>query len=1246
MKQLYDFRIVSLNVRGINNKVKRLSIFDWARKKNFDVIMLQECYCSEDDMTAWSDEWGGTCIFAHGSKHSKGTMMMFKPGFDIEILEELIDKEGRYIIARVLIQGEPFNLINVYAPNTMRDKHIFFLHLKEEIESHDIDDGNLIIGGDWNTIQDGKLDKKGGKELHCETVTKSMTELLDQLDLTDVWRLRNPKSSRFTFRQKTPLIQSRLDFFMISNILQDTVVEAEIIPSVWSDHSAVVLGIKHLPDYERGSSHWKFNASLCEDKDYVNSLCHNIRQWCTEYEDMGDDRIVWELIKYQIRKFTMSYCSQKKLNKKRHSNALQNELVTLEEELSLNHCVNKMLRLSYVKTEIKKIESEKMEGLIIRSKIKWVEEGEKSTTFFFGLEKNNYIKKHIRKLKIEDQVTITDEHRINTELKTFYHTLYTSKTKSNIEDQNEFFASNSIPTLTNHEKELCNVPLTKEDYSNTLKTFKKGKSPGNDGLTFEFYEKFWCFISDPLVKCYERAFIEGELSTSQKQAIITLLEKNGKDRLFLKNWRPISLINFDYKILSKTLSLRVQKVLPVLIHSNQSGFVEGRYIGDSIRIIQDAMAYTKNKNLQGILLFIDFEKAFDSIEWKYLWKVLERFNFGEDLIKWIKILYNNVSSSIMNNGKTSGYFKLERGVRQGDPLSPYLFILAIELLAINIREDKDIKGFKIKNIEQKLSMYADDMTISVDNINSAKKVFRIFKAFAKISGLHMNLEKTEGMWLGSQQGSKDQPLGILWPTNPIKSLGIYHSYNTVATMKGNFEDKIDKLKKQLHWWKARNLSFTGKVLIIKALGISKFALVASLINVPENIINEINSIIFNFVWNGKTDKVKRKQFIQTIDMGGLKMVDFDNYVKAAKCKWIQRYLNNQNDAWKDAFEFFCAKENLSVYLRSNFALNELPKNIPNYYLDSISTWHLLRKNVDILREKREDFLWYNKNYLINNRTVYNNRLFKAGIWSEQDLYTNDVLIPFHIWIKRGVHQADFLIWRGIVSATRKRKLDLTGKKVQINMGFVNINGLDKVIDSLSQKEMLNAINLAMFRTLKQTDFKAKSKFIGIYGNISDMEWKGIYVLARSLNVKNSMKDLQYKILYRFVATNRLLFKMGKVASTVCTFCELEQETIEHLFYECLKIKEFWISVFEIWNFVTNSDVHPTSRDILLGRCFEKTEIGEMLNTLIIIGKFFIWTCKQNLNVTNVKLFQDFVKQTFASCNKGNIQGAIRSFCEL
>ena len=176
--------------------------------------------------------------------------------------------------------------------------------------------------------------------------------------------------------------------------------------------------------------------------------------------------------------------------------------------------------------------------------------------------------------------------------------------------------------------------------------------------------------------------------------IITLIEKKGKDKRLIKNWRPISLINVDAKIISKALAKRVEKVVPYLIHANQNAFVKCRSIFDALRTIDDVVDYTKRNCLPGILIAIDFEKAFYTPEFNFLIRTLHKFNFGPSFIHWIRILYKDISSAVMKKGFTTGHFPLERGVRQGDPLSPYLFIIAVEILATKIREDNNIQGFK------------------------------------------------------------------------------------------------------------------------------------------------------------------------------------------------------------------------------------------------------------------------------------------------------------------------------------------------------------------------------------------------------------------------------------------------------------------------------------------------------------------------------------------------------------------------
>ena len=252
-----------------------------------------------------------------------------------------------------------------------------------------------------------------------------------------------------------------------------------------------------------------------------------------------------------------------------------------------------------------------------------------------------------------------------------------------------------------------------------MKTFKSNKTPGNDGLTIEFYKNFWSVLGKFCVSSFNESFKSGELSTSQKQAVISLLDK-GKDRTLLKNWRPISLLNNDYKIMSKAIANRFINYLPKLVHHNQVGYIKNRNIADNIRAIEDLLYQTEALNIPGLIICVDFRKAFDSIDWTFLELTLEKFNFGPSLIQWIRTFYTDISSCIINNGLTSKYFKLGRGVRQGDPLSPYLFILTVEILANIIRQNKNIKGIKLNETEIKTLQYADDTCGMLQDIKSAK----------------------------------------------------------------------------------------------------------------------------------------------------------------------------------------------------------------------------------------------------------------------------------------------------------------------------------------------------------------------------------------------------------------------------------------------------------------------------------------------------------------------------------------------
>ena len=187
-----------------------------------------------------------------------------------------------------------------------------------------------------------------------------------------------------------------------------------------------------------------------------------------------------------------------------------------------------------------------------------------------------------------------------------------------------------------------------------------------------------------------------------------------KPRQYLKNWRPITLLNIIYKIASGVVANRIKQYLPKLINEDQTGFISGRYIGENTRLLYDVLHFTEKENIPGLLLLVDFEKAFDTVSWSCIEQTLKYFNFGESIINWIKLFQNNIYSSINQGGNLSESIPICRGCRQGDPASSYIFVLCAELLAARIRNNQEIKGIKLGKKEIKLSLFADDTTLILD----------------------------------------------------------------------------------------------------------------------------------------------------------------------------------------------------------------------------------------------------------------------------------------------------------------------------------------------------------------------------------------------------------------------------------------------------------------------------------------------------------------------------------------------------
>ncbi|PJE77613.1 hypothetical protein CI610_03460 [invertebrate metagenome] len=332
------------------------------------------------------------------------------------------------------------------------------------------------------------------------------------------------------------------------------------------------------------------------------------------------------------------------------------------------------------------------------------------------------------------------------EIETFYSKLYSSDGIDKREVTAYIDNCEVQYTLSEEENVTCEGELKLEECTAAVKNFKPNKSPGSDGLSGEFYKTFWDDISDIVLGSLNDGYRKGELSNTQKLGVVTLIYKKN-DPLLLQNWRPITLLNLDYKIAAYVLASRLKPLMKKLVSTDQNGYIKDRFIGYNIRQIQDVIDYSEKFNIDSCLLFLDFTKAFDTIEWDFMFSCLDKFGFGRSFIKWVKVLYTNIKGCVKNNNWLTGSYVVSRGIRQGCPLSCLIFVLAAELLAQKIRTDVHISGISIRNRNMKISQLADDTTLFM-RYRDIRRVLSIVEQFGKVSGLQLNKSKTEGLYLG------------------------------------------------------------------------------------------------------------------------------------------------------------------------------------------------------------------------------------------------------------------------------------------------------------------------------------------------------------------------------------------------------------------------------------------------------------------------------------------------------------------
>jgi len=1160
MTSLCNLLFSSFNTKGMGQELKRKKIFMWARDKNVDVLMLQETHSERSMERIWTSQWAGShAIFAHGATNARGVCILMNKGLKIETEMQSTDEDGRWIVWKGKLQESNFFIMNIYAPNQTCEQVKFLKQTYDLLVEHYDPDYQLVLGGDFNVVFDPKMDKKGGSFSNRRNVVQMIKNIASDYGLIDAWRTKNPYKHQYTWEQNSPPVKCRLDYFLMSTDLLQVTTYCSIAPDApGSDHKALMLKLQGDKFVVRGPGLWKLNNQVLMEQPFADI----VRQAIDKTYDCDDSQMRWDMIKHLIGANTRKYCAKRAKESRKYEESLKKQLDRLEHELEQLSDSGKQ-QYQTVKNAVSEIYDRKAQGAILRSRARWMVQGEKNTKYFLGLEKRNYNQLCINQLDLGSYRT-TNPVEIQTELHRYYSQLVKSqKPDLNDPDIQAFFSGPNIPRLDSESAALLDEPITLEECQQALAAMKQDKTPGSDGLTVEFYKLHWDQIKEPLYQCFLEAQAKGYMSLSQTHGVIRLIPKPGKNPLLIANWRPITLLNVDYKILSAVLARRLRSVLDFLIHEDQTGFMAGRNISENTRLLLDLMSDLEEKQEGAFLISVDIHKAFDSLEWTFMERALSTFGIGSRFIQWIKTLYAKANRCVINNGYTTETFEMTRGTSQGDCASPFVFVLCIELLSIALRNAENIHGIRRGQFEYKVTQYADDTTLVLADEASVSAAAKILLHFGKCSGLQVSPQKTVATGIGAWKNrtlslnfvvNEDEPHStVTVKPQTVKVLGIQLSTNKEALITMNLDPKWDAMATTLKGWHARGLTLQGRIIALKSLGISQ--LVYPLMNLavyPEDL-RKIDILNFGFIWGGrKKQKIRRSVMIQDYANGGLKAPCIYSMYSAWKVKWLQRVLNSENAKWAHfGHAKFSKVGGLEYLLKCDYDVRKLPVKLNSFYSDLLTVWRNANKHnsPENRAEVEAQLLNNNKHLLIGKKSVYiaelcdkhidrlNQWLNHRGEFFSYQEMRNRYNVSFDVLRYNQIISAIPQDWKRVIRASsRTGDIQYTNELVYLR----------NVKDTLIWQQF--------------TQPNACTKWLDDIG-LSPDDWYRMCLHARQTISESKLYVFQFKLLHRILCTGALLKRYGIRTSEACHVCA-QNDTLVHALLWCQSSSQYWRNVYK------------------------------------------------------------------------------------
>uniref|UniRef100_A0A803K359 Reverse transcriptase domain-containing protein n=1 Tax=Xenopus tropicalis TaxID=8364 RepID=A0A803K359_XENTR len=1179
-----SLKFISHNVQGFNSPIKRKKAFIYYASAHADVVLLQETHFSKTSFPKFLHKKYSQVYMANSDTKTKGVAICFKSGLAIQIIDKYEDPEGRFLALKVWFNDVKFTVLSYYAPNTAQFK--FFEILVAFISNWA--EGELIMGGDSNVVLDKHWDRQAITALNNLTPActegRKVNKLCGTMGWLDVWRELHPGIKQYTHYSTPYKLYARIDHIWVSRGLASLPQSSKILISPWSDHSPVSFSIT-LQSITKTYTRWRMNELLIKTPKYFSETESLLKEYfINNVGSVTSYATIWEAHKTVVRGCLI----QQGATRKKLQNCEIDRLSTLLDQQLTSQSTNPKIDLS---SQINKTRLEL--DLVLTTKAKnatqWTQQrfyshSNKPTRLFARRLSNRLDFTPIVNLKTSKGQPTNALPKIVQEFHTFYKKLYTAPKDIPTPQLRAFFKTINTPKLTAPQKSLMENVITEDEVKQAIKTLQLSKAPGPDGLTALYYKKFAHILSPHLTIMFNQLLTGDNFSQQTLTANISPIPKPNSDLTDCKNFRPISVLNIDIKILAKVLAVRLNKILPTIIHRDQVGFICGRQAADTIRRLSLLSNWAIQTGTPSMLLKLDIRKAFDSVAWPYLYFTLQKWGFGPKFITWIKALYHNPIGRINIGPQVSDTFPIERGTRQGCPLSPLLFDLIIEPLAIAIRNDPDIHGFKLGGQEHVLSLFADDITVLITRPSrSLPNLYKILQKFGTISGLEINPTKTEALNINlppEQLKLLSINFEFQWCKKYITVLGIRFTAQYDQLYQANYPYMYKKLQKMLEDWGKYHISWIGRINAVKMTLLPKLLYLFRLlpINIIEKDLKKFETHILSFVWKAKKPRVNKSILYRKPLEGGLGLPNLKKYYLASQLAQIPTFhIQPAPPLWVNL-------ENFMTHPYSAEALFWSPAPSRPLTLSPC-----LKQTLALWDRYAASYSWISPHTPV--APIIGNPQFIPGIQGKTFSWWTDNKFTRikNLLSVRGPYTMAYLMenynlprtehYRALQVLHWAKKCWGPSSSNQTPLTFFerwcSNNSIPTKAISLLYNIMISPKNLMEVSYIKQW-----SKDLGT--NLTEAQWPKLWDNLKHSSTNTVLSEAGYKVLFRWYLTPVRLAKIYQGSNELCFRGCSSPGTMGHIWWQCPKVVRFWVRVYNMVYSILHVNLRKDPYEALMG----------------------------------------------------------------